>query len=258
MTNNPVKMKIPKPDVPKRLAARLRASYRRVLSARDKIAYVEAKSRYILMELEDYETDPHHYAMLHYPSAPDPADYPTVTHTLRLQVWLEDKAMKIPRYHEELLSAEQQMDETESGVLKEVQQIRANTRGRESWPASPTKLLTLRKQWERIYAKEYITSTKFMAERLERRKKFAEEQKLERIKFLNEINEEIRFKANTMTPVKAAAFISMMEVLQERMFGDKLSLTDFYDIAQGESSLMKEIINEAESRAIIKLNSQKS
>ncbi len=43
----------------------LRATYRRLDSARDKIAYVEAKSRDFLLELEEFEADRESYPNPH-------------------------------------------------------------------------------------------------------------------------------------------------------------------------------------------------
>lgn len=246
----------PKPDVPKKIAAKLRAIYRKVFAARDKISYVEARSRNVLQELEEYENDPYSYAELHYPTAPDPTAYPTITRTQRLREWLDDKAPKIPRYHEELLVAEEQMTAIEESVLQELQRLRPNTSGREPWPALPATLQTLRKRWEREYSKQQKEGAKYRQQRLENRKQDAEKREVERQEFLKEMAEEIHLKAAMMPPGRAAAYTSMMEVLQERLFGDKFSLVDFYDIAQGQLSVMKDIITEAESRAIAKLNTQ--
>lgn len=210
-----------KPDVPKKIASKLRAIYRKVFAARDKISYVEARSRNILQELEEYENDPYSYAELHYPTAPDPTAYPTVTRTLRLREWLYDKTPKIPRYHEELLVAEAQMIEIEALVLQELLRLRPNTPGREAWPAEPATLQTLRKQWEREYSKQQKEGAKYRQQRLDNRKWNAEKREIERQEFLKEMAEEIRIKAATMPPGKAKAYTAMMEVLQERLFGDK-------------------------------------
>lgn len=244
----------PKPDVPKRIASKLRSIYRKVFAARDKIAYVEAKSLNILCELEEFENDPYGYAELYYPTIPDPAAYPTVTRTLRLQEWLDDKAHKVPSYHEELLLAEDMMAAIEESVLKELQQLKPNTPGRESWPVKPATLQTLRKQWEIEYSKQRKEGNNYRQLRLENRRQNEEQRKIERQKFLKKIGEEIQKKAAMMPPGRAAAFTSIMEVMQERLFDDQRCLVDLYDIAQGQSSLIKDIISEAESRAIAKLN----
>lgn len=247
-------MKSKDPLIPKKLAAKLRASYGRVFSGRDKIAYIEAKGRDILLELEEYELDPNTYAALHYPSVPDPLAYPTMTRIERLRDWLDDKAPKIPAYHEELLVAEARMESIESEVLAALSKMRVGTPGREPWPQRPATLQPLRQRWEREYSKQRKVSAKFREERHEKRAQEAERRKIERQFFMEEMARNIRLKASTMPTGKAVAYVSMMEVLQERLFGDPLSLADFYEIAQGQSAVMAAIIAEAETRAIQRLN----
>lgn len=241
------------PDIPKKLAAKLRAAYSRVFSGRDKIAYIEAKGRDILLELEEYELDSAAYAALHYPSVPDPSAYPTVTRIERLQDWLDDKKPKTPGYHEELLAAEVLMESAEAEVLTLLRNMRPNTPGREPWPPRPATLQALRQHWERDYSKQRKKSAKYLQARQEKSARDAERRSVEKQSFMDEMARNIQVKASTMSPGRAAAYVSMMEVLQERLFGDPLSLADFYEIAQGQSDVMKGIIAEAEARAIQRL-----
>lgn len=240
-------------DIPKKLAAKLRASYSRVFSGRDKIAYIEAKGRDVLLELEAYELDPDTYAVLHFPSVPDPLAYPTVTRIERLRDWLDDGAPKIPGYHEELLDAEALMESVEAEVLTVLHGMRKNTPGRVPWPARPVTLQALRQHWERDYSKQRKQGAEYRQKRHENRAKDAERRSRERKLFLEEMARSVQLRASTMSPGKAAAYVSIMEVLQERLFGDPLSLADFYEIAQGQSAVMAAIITEAESRALQRL-----
>lgn len=206
------------------------------------------------MELEEYEADPESYAALHYPSVPDPLAYPTATHIERLRDWLDDKAPKIPEYHEELLAAEALMESVEADIHAALRGMRASTLGREPWPARPATLQALRQHWERDYAKQRKVSAKYRQKRHEQRTQDAERRNIERQLFVKEMSENVRLNAAAMPPGRAAAYVSMMEVLQEKLFADKLSLADFYDIAQGQSPVMAAIIAEAEARAIRRLN----
>lgn len=239
--------------IPKKLAAKIRSKYRIVFLARDKIAYVEAKARATLHELRDYEENSVSYAELHYPTAPDPEAYPTVTRTTRLREWLRDKASRMIIYHEALLAAEQQMDLAEASVKQELLKLKTETQGSEPWPTKPMPLQALRKQWEKEFSKQRRQGVKYRQQQLEGRKEAVKKREIEKEEFRKEMADRILLKAATMTPTRAAAFTSMMEVLQERLFGDKFSLTDFYEIAEGRSPAMRQMLSEAESRAILKL-----
>jgi hypothetical protein len=242
------------PYVSKKLAARLRASYGRVYQARDKLAYVEAKSRDVLLELRTFDADPQRYAALNYPNAPDPDAYPTVTRIGRLRSWVQDKAGKIPVYHEELLAAEADMEKTVAEVLTTLQNMRPTTPRPEPWPSRPQSLDELRKHWELEYAKNRSESAQYMKERQERRKRDAALREEERLAFIVEMRESVRAKAAAMSPGAAAAYLSMMEVLQERLLGESITFVDIHEIAQGNSTKMHAMIAEAQERAIARLS----
>lgn len=243
-----------KPYVSKKLAARLRASYGRVYQVRDKIAYVEAKSRDALLELRAFDANPQRYAALNYPNAPDPDAYPTVTRTGRLRSWVQDKASKIPIYHEELLATEADMEKTVAEVLTTLQNMRPNTPRPEPWPPRPQSLDELRKHWELEYAKNRSESAKYMKERQDRSKREAALREDERLAFIVEIRESVHAKATVMSPGAAAAYLSIMEVLQERLLGESTTFVDIYEIAQGNLTTMHAMMAEAQERAIARLS----
>lgn len=241
------------PDVPKRLASRLRASYARVYSARDDIAYKEAKSRDNRLELDEYDTDPSQYAALRYPRDADPGAYPTFTRTSRLQDSLDRRESQMSQYHEALLIAEADMARTEAEALAELQRMRSVTPGREPWPARPAALSDLRKRWEREFSSNRKKYAKALRDGKTKRERDAARREEEHRKFLAEMAETIRTDASMMSPGKAAAYLSMMEVLQEKMSSGDFGASDIYEIAAGDSPKMKAMIAEAEARAIARV-----
>jgi hypothetical protein len=240
--------------VSKKLAARLRASYGRVYSARDKIAYVEAKNRDALSELGEFEANPQKYAALHFPLEPDRNAYPTVTRTRRLRSWVEDKASKIAVYHEELLAMEAGMEKTVADVLESLQNMRPSTPRPEPWPSRPQSLDQLRRQWELEYAKIRGESARYMKQRQERRERDAAAREDERLAFFVEMRESVRIEAAKMSPGRAAAYLSMMEVLHERLIGESFTFVDIYELAQGNSTKMHAMMAEAQERAFVRLS----
>lgn len=237
------------PDVPKKIQSRIRAVYLKVFDARDKIAYIEAKIRDYQIELDEFHAEPFTYAELRYPSSSNPDSYPVVTHTGRLQEWLDRKWTKFASYFLDLEAAEFLMNSVEQEVLEHIAKMKPNTPGRVPWPEKPRTLQMLRKEQEKIFAKERKKSA---AHRLKsrhqhqiRQKKFEENQAL----VSANIKADIARRAQLMPPKKAAIYLSLMEIIQEKLFDDGLTV---YDLASGNGTAtpaMEEIMAEAEVRA---------
>lgn len=241
------------PDVPKKLAGRLRGVYLRVSRARSDIAHREAKNRDQQLALDEYEANPADYTALHSPRYPDPTDYPTVTRTDRLCDELDRAAARLEGYKQALPAAEADMVRAEAEVLAELQRLGRVTPGREPWPVRPATLPEMIKMWEREFASLRKKNAKDRREMAAKRERDAARREEERQKFATDLAELVRNRAATMPPGKAAAYLSMMAVLQEKHQSGDLNVTDIYDIAAGDSPKMQAMIEEAQSRAIDKL-----
>jgi len=132
------------PNVSTTLAARLRASYRRLSDARSSLAWHEAKGAFTRWYLARYEQDPLRFAQLHYPGQ-GPSSYPVVTHIGRHYEWLErSEEERLPYYQELLPKMEVATIQVEEEVRIAVLRLRPSTK-RELWPARPLSLERERK-----------------------------------------------------------------------------------------------------------------
>lgn len=121
-----------KPDLPKRLAARIRGAQAKVESARGWIEATEFNAVQHQARWEEYARDPKAFARKYY-HPHDVDSYPVVTTIARLREKLDSLPRKRERNRIELEEADAHLALVEGEVLREVQQMR-NATGRVPWP----------------------------------------------------------------------------------------------------------------------------
>jgi hypothetical protein len=122
-----------RPDLPKKLAARIRGAQAKVLNARGWIEALEFNSTQDQARWDEYVADPEAFARKYY-SGHAVDSYPVQTNTGRIREKLDDLPRKRARNQRELEEADGNLALVEAEVLAEVQAMRP-TSGRVSWPA---------------------------------------------------------------------------------------------------------------------------
>jgi len=133
-----------KPNLPKRLAARVRSAIAKVNSARANVIHYENRIEEDRLRISEYEADPDLFAMTYYPGH-DIKSYPVTTTIEKTRENLEYRIRRFPSKLQELRELEAELVRVENTVLTEVMSMRA-TNGREPWPYSPTPLETRRQE----------------------------------------------------------------------------------------------------------------
>jgi hypothetical protein len=122
-----------RPDLPKRLAARIRGAQAKVENARGWIEATEFNAIQDQARWDEYSRDPKGFAHKYY--APHGVDsYPVTTTISRLREKLEALPRKRERNRIELERADANLARVEEEVLREVTRMR-NTTGRVPWPS---------------------------------------------------------------------------------------------------------------------------
>ena len=129
-----------RPEIPKRLAARLRRVYRKLSSERSYLAHCEQEVVDAMMHLQVYENDPDLFAAMYYPGVPEgAASYPVQTNIERTREKLSYRRERLPVYGARVEEAEMEAAEAEREVQQELARLRPST-GREPWPREPAPL----------------------------------------------------------------------------------------------------------------------
>lgn len=121
-----------KPEIPKRLAARIRGAQEKVRQARIAIKADEFNGRQTRSRLDEFESDPHGFASRHY--GRNGADsYPVQTHIARARERMDYIESKREKRVLDLAQAEANLELVEAAVLSEVSRMKP-TSGRVPWP----------------------------------------------------------------------------------------------------------------------------
>lgn len=241
------------PDVPKKLGARLRGVYLRVSRARSDIAHREAKNRDRKAELDGYEADPASYEAMLALFPDQVVAVPTSSDIARANDEAERAAARLEGYKQTLQVAEADMALAEAEVLAELRRLGRVTPGREPWPERPPSMDKMVKMWQKEFASIRKQDDRTQRTKAAQRERDATRREEERQQFDAEIAEIVRRRVASMPPGRAAAYLSMVEVLQEKLRCGDLTGADIYDIAAGDSPKMQGMIDEAQSRAIVNL-----
>ncbi|WP_380058991.1 hypothetical protein ACFE33_15895 (plasmid) [Falsihalocynthiibacter sp. SS001] len=144
-----------RPDVPKRLAARLRGAYAKVTDARSSLRHYRKRIGQAENRIAEYEADPQGFADRYYHGMAWNS-YPPQTNISREREGLEYRRMRILECYGEQREALVNMRRVESDVLNEVKNMRLSA-GRVPWPRGPltkTELRAIEIEEEREWRKE--------------------------------------------------------------------------------------------------------
>jgi hypothetical protein len=134
-----------RPDLPKRLAAKIRAAHRRVVSARECIEHYQERIRQHSARQAEYDGDPVRFAQVHY-AGHGVDSYPVQTTIARNSEALSYYSSHLPEKIVALATADGELNRTEIAVLDEVKQIRGTSQGRIPWPTPLVSIESFRLQ----------------------------------------------------------------------------------------------------------------
>lgn len=120
------------PDVPKRLASRIRAAQERVRQKRLAVAGSEHTLRRSLERVAEFERDPEAFAARYY-RGHGADSYPVQTTIARERERIEYHEGRKPKRVEELYELERELQSVEEEVLREVSRMQPS-KGRVPWP----------------------------------------------------------------------------------------------------------------------------
>lgn len=127
-----------KPDLPKRLAARVRAAISKISSARLNIASSEFRIKQDIQRVNEFEADPELFARTYYRGCTVDS-HPVQTNIARIRESIEYRTACLPTKEQLLKHVESSLAQIEKEVLEEVLAMRP-TSGRVPWPAPPRSL----------------------------------------------------------------------------------------------------------------------
>lgn len=122
-----------KPDIPKRLAARIRAAQAKVKDKREYLVLTHQGILSAASELAGFDSDPKAYALDRYGALHGVDSYPVQTRVGRLREAADRRQTRIPDIEMEIIAAERDLERVEEEVFREVSVMRPST-GRVAWP----------------------------------------------------------------------------------------------------------------------------
>lgn len=131
-----------RPDVPKRLAAKLRGAYTKVTDARSSLRHYRKRIAQAEKRIAEYEADPQRFADRYYRGMAWDS-YPPQTNISREREGLEYRQRRILECRDEEREAIANMRRVETDVLNEVHNMRPSS-GRVPWPRGPLTKAELR------------------------------------------------------------------------------------------------------------------
>lgn len=230
-----------RPDVPKKLAARLRAVYAKLSEARSAIANGEAEIAYRREYLAYFESDPEKFAERHYPKhAVD--SYPVTTHIGRHRESLAHREERVPQRYAELPAVEEAVFTAEAEVLEQLAKMRADTPGRVPWPKRPAPLDYLRRESMKYRMRELQKYLKYVAVHSEKRK---QEEAARKAKLKASMEETERLWSITlaaMPPAKAAVYGAFWNAMRDGLNSGALQAHGIGSIGAGLDSVIQEAL----------------
>lgn len=147
---------MPKPDVPKRLASKIRAAQYAVTDARNSILHDQQRSQQSKARLDEYNADPDAFAARYYRNVAGGKDsYPVTTTIQREQEQLNYRTRRLPERIASLSALDQHLTDVEAAVLSEVTAM-TMTSGRVPWPRPLPSLAAHDRRWWAGYERERI------------------------------------------------------------------------------------------------------
>jgi hypothetical protein len=218
-----------RPDIPKRMASRIRAAQNRVVDAVNDIFLQERSEARYREELADFERDPDAFAQRHYPGN-GVDSYPVQTRIARLRELFPIIVASQAEKKRAVDDAVEGLAIAESEVLKELAGMRPGTKGRVPWPKPIPSIETLRRvmekeereasakyarQWERQQAED-------RASELRDERKLRARQKMEDLQMQKEWREEIA----KLSPEEAAEKVKAINDLADALERGEFTVMD--------------------------------
>lgn len=223
------------PDIPKRLAARIRKIQGNILSKRESIFSAEVKLRQASERVSEFEANPGAFANRYYPR--QGADsYPVQTNISRNREVIEYYTMRHPQRYEELAVLEEELQQVEAEILQEVSRMRP-TAGRVPWPPALQPFDDHHQQYKKEWAE------------------FEEEVRIENIIRMNEIDmdfeedmrliqeesdrydEEWKREFLAMSPEKQAAWRAVANAITKEVMEKRVRASDIVALAEKRGNL---------------------
>lgn len=240
---------VQQPEIPKRLAARLRAAYSKVQGQRDRLAHAEARIDDCLSRIAEFEADPERFAELYYRHlAVD--SYPVQTTMERTRENLEYRQARMPVYLEAVAAAELLKVKTETEVLDELQALRPRTTGRVAWPREPTSLESLRASNLKAVREGRAEGRKFALDSEQKTRLQEEKRKAAWEVEFREINDRMDRKISFMVPAKAAATRAYWEALKSAFGRTDFSAGDIFALANRDEGAHQKLLDDARARLL--------
>jgi hypothetical protein len=217
-----------RPDIPKRLAARIRGAQERVRQKRLSIIYSEKNYEQSSARVADFEADPDGFSSRHYRQH-DRYSYPVQTNIATNR---ERNAYHERRRNErvaELAALELQLNRIEAEVLVEVTQMRP-TNGRVPWPRKLRSMEQFRgqldeqmrrvdEQWRRERAEDDALFEKMLADEEKRAAK----------NYVKE-DEKMHYDIAAMSAIEYARYRAWADYFQYGLTTGELEMGDVLDI----------------------------
>lgn len=236
-----------RPQVPKKIAAKLRAAYTKVGAQRDRLAHAEALIEDCQHLIDEYEDDPIRFADLNYPGH-GVHSYPVQTKMERTRENLSYRLGRMAVYIADVASAELHKVEVEREIIKLLEGMRPGTPGRVDWPQEPRSLDSLRKGNRLEFEKNRRKSKAFTLKREKIRFAEAEKRRIDGERALQEANESMEFKFSLMSPMRAAAERAYWEAIKAALSKPDFSLADMSALANGDEKSHQVILDDALGR----------
>ena len=132
-----------RPQIPKRLAGKIRAAQAKVTEARYGIIHDDDRNAQDSARIAEYERNPAAFARTYYGNNSDDS-YPVQTNISRCREGLKRRRARQSERIEALASAELNLKQVEDQVLLEVSRMKPGTPGRVPWPRRLRSLEKLR------------------------------------------------------------------------------------------------------------------
>lgn len=211
-----------KPDIPKRLAARIRSAQVKLEDACRNTAGSESNAKQDMDELAAYYADPEAYARARYPGH-GVDSYPVKTRISRIEEKVAYNSTRGEVRKKRIEDAVAEIERVEAEVLAEVSGMRPTT-GRVPWPkaipAAEDILANHRKDFANMVQQA-------LRDKVIREAEWAEEDRLEdeRVRKQQEIDDEqTRAMLREMTPEQQAEWWAAIEAIVEDLRSKKVGL----------------------------------
>jgi hypothetical protein len=234
-----------RPEIPKRLAARLRRVYRKLSSERSYLAHCEQEIVDAMMHLQVYENDPDLFAAMYYPGVADGAgSYPVQTNIERTREKLSYRRERLPVYSARAEEAEKEAAEAEREVQQELARLRPSS-GREPWPREPAPLEKHRALARADHKQSRESFRRYVEKRHAKNLEAAARRREDDARFLRETDAYMEQTLAMMPPETAAAHRAFYQALRDAVACGDFGMQEIVALAGGEREVLAPVLEAA-------------